>query len=96
MEFSLGFIVLINADTQKCDGSIQAPVQGKNLKQRSLKLFLYASNAEVSFSFVCEFSCTLVNAFLLHISSKIVKIAEPVRKQEFISMSLPVKGGWVS
>lgn len=89
--FSLGFIVLINADTQKYS-SIQTPVQGKNLK--SLTLFLYPSNAKVSFS--CEFPCTLVNAFLQHSSSKTVKIAEHVRKQEFISMSLPVKGGRVS
>lgn len=89
--FSLGFIVLINADTQKYS-SIQTPVQGKNLK--SLTLFLYPSNAEASFS--CEFPCTLVNAFLRHSSSKTVKIAEHVRKQEFISMSLPVKGGRVS
>lgn len=84
----------MNADTQKYYGSIQTPVQGKNLKQRSWTLFLYPSNAEVSFS--CEFSCTPVNAFLLHISSKTVKIAEHVRKQEIISMSLLVKGGWVS
>lgn len=43
-----------------------------------------------------DFSSTRMNIFLLHTHSKIVKIAEHVRKQEFISKSLPVKRWWAS